>query len=116
MRQTISVPKDTKFVEFQLDLNGDDKNDVLIELQFIERTHLGRWGFVVILPNGKITGKLNAKPNEPWTIVEIELESKKIDIDVIREPEDDSIDDYYTLVKEKRGCILQLLYSFAWFI
>ena len=28
MRQTISVPKDTKFVEFQLDLNGDDKNDV----------------------------------------------------------------------------------------
>lgn len=91
MRQTISVPKDTKFVEFQLDLNGDDKNDAIIELQFIERTHLGRWGFVVILPNGKITGKLNAKPNEPWTIVEIELESKKIDIDVIREPEDDSM-------------------------
>ena len=43
MRQTISVPKVTKFVEFQLDLNGDDKNDVIIELQFIERTHLGRW-------------------------------------------------------------------------
>ena len=35
MRQTISVPKDTKFVEFQLDLNGDDKNDVIIELQLL---------------------------------------------------------------------------------
>ena len=34
---------------------------------------------------------LYSKPNEPWTIVEIELESKKIDIDVIREPEDDSM-------------------------
>lgn len=93
MRQTISVPKDCKFVEFQLDLNGDGQNDVVVELQFIERTHLRRWGVVVILPNQKITGKLNTKPNEPWVVMEIELEGKKVKVDVIRDPEDD-----YTLI------------------
>ena len=91
MRQVLSVPKDCKFVELQLDLNGDGKNDVIVELQFIERSHLGRWGFVVILPNGKVMGKLKPKSNEPWVIVEIELEGKKIDIDVIRETADDSM-------------------------
>ena len=89
MRQTKSVPKGAKFVEFQLDLNGDDKNEVIVELQFIERTHDGRWGIVVILPNRRIIGKMNTKPTDMWVIVEFELEGKNIGIDVTRDPEDD---------------------------
>lgn len=89
MRQTISVPKDCKFVEFQLDLNGDDKNDVIVELQFIERTHDGRWGVVVILPKRRIIGGVNTKPTDMWVIVEFELEGKNFDIGVTRDPADD---------------------------
>ena len=89
MRQTISVPKDTRFVEFQLDLNGDDKNDVIIELQFIERTHDGRWGVVVILPKRRIISGVNTKPTDLWVIVEFELEGKNFDVGVTRDPEDD---------------------------
>ena len=87
--QTISVPKETRFVEFQLDLDNDGKNDVLIELQFIERARDGRWGFVVILPDRTITGKLNDKDTDPFIIMEIELKGVTISIDVIREPKDD---------------------------
>lgn len=87
--QTISVPKRTKFVEFQLDLDNDGRNEVAFELRFVERIHEENWGVVVILPNREIVGKLNTKPSEPWIIVDIELEGKKVSVEVIQDPEDD---------------------------
>lgn len=86
--QTISVPKETKFVEFQLDLDDDGKNDVWVELQFIECTHDNRWGIVAILPGGQIIGKTNTKPDEPWITFNFRLKDKIFTFEVISDPED----------------------------
>lgn len=88
--QTISVPKECEFVELQLDLNNDCKNNFWVELRFIKRDRSGRWGVVAILPDRTIVGKMNTRPGEPWVIMDVKLNEKvEVNIEVIDDPEDD---------------------------